>query len=701
MARLRYLQTAILSLLLLQAGQIDSAVVPREPATQPGFFSVRSTNPLEFKYSTSEPDSQNWIGVYHPSGGGPDNGVKAEDSLKWSYATQADGVLQLSTDGLATGSYKAYFLAKNGYKWLSEPVYFALGENMPGTLSLASTKPLKFDYKTSKSGSKNWIGLYFASAGGPENGVFDQPSIRWSYAPGAHGSVEFDNDGLGSGQYKAYFLADDKYESLSAPVQFALGDAGKLPGSVSADYSRAPLNIKYTTTQSNDKNWIGLYHADGGGPENQVQDQPALTWNWAPKSIGEITLSIKALNPGAYKVFFLANGGYKWVSEPVVVRVRNSAPFSFIVNSITTKNARQGDRFEASLENLVSQPGDVDTKFTVTRGGDWATISPSGVISGTPPPGAKDTTLQVEAKNANGAIASVAVRIPVKPAGSSLVDQLRVLTFNLWHGGTQVTNYHEKQVRFLVDKDVDIAGFQESTGGHGTRLARALGWYSWQGPDVSIISRYPITQVFSATSMSGSVKISLDGSRSEIVVWNAHLGYDPYGPYDFCFDRMSVSRVMEREAQSGRTPQIQEITQKMGDHLSNAGNVPVFLLGDFNAPSHLDWTGATKSQHCNVGDVPWPTSKYPTDAGLIDSFRVAYSDPGANPGITWSPIYLNNNGRAEPLDRIDFVYHKGRKLSVQGSEALVVGNPTPEPNHGNNEWTSDHKAVLTTYRITL
>ncbi|KHN95534.1 exonuclease III [Metarhizium album ARSEF 1941] len=570
----------------------------------------------------------------------------------------------------------------------------------PGSLALASASPLELRYTTSAPSPRNWVGLYYASGGGPDNGELDQPSIRWSYAPGAQGSVKFDNDGLGPGEYKAYFLADDKYKSLAAAVRFSLGESSRYPGSISVDYSRTPINVKYTTTRPGAKNWIGLYSADGGGPVDQVQVQPSLAWEWAPERVGEVTLSSKNLSPGEYRVFFLADGGYTWLSQPVNAHLRSSEAFGFIVRDVTTHNARQGDRFEASLANLVTQPGDGDTRFSIVGDAGWAVISPSGVISGTPPSGAADTTLHVEARDKHGVAASASVHIPVRPAGASLVDRLRILSFNLWHGGTQVSNYHEKQVRFLVDKNVDVVGFQESTGGHGARLARALNWYSWQGPDVSVISRYPITRVNAATSVSGSVTISLDPGKSDIVVWNAHLGYDPYGPYDFCFDRMSVGRVMEREAESGRTPQIEEITRKMGGHIADADNVPVFLLGDFNAPSHLDWTEATSGRHCGVGQVPWPSSKYPADAGLVDSFRHVHPDPAASPGITWSPIYLSNEGRPEPLDRIDFVYHRGRKLAVLDSEAVLVGNPTAEPNHANNEWTSDHRAVLTTYQIT-
>ncbi|TWU73923.1 hypothetical protein ED733_004073 [Metarhizium rileyi] len=583
-----------------------------------------------------------------------------------------------------------------------------------GSLSVSSTHPLELSYTTSEPNPRNWIGLYYAAGGGPDNDQFNQSSsLRWSYATEAQGSVQFDNDGLGSGQYKAYFLADDgQYRSLAEPAQLIIGDPTRYPGSVSVDYSKALFNIKYTTASPDDKNWIGLYYVNSGGPVDQVedQDQPSLTWNWARGSVGEATLSSEELKPGKYKVFLLAKGGYTWLSEPVVARFPGRSSLSFMVKEFTTKNVRQGDEFNASLANLISQPGIGDTKFRIVGGGGWASISPCGVISGSPwfnssssSSSSSDTTLQVEAEDKAGNTASVTVHIPVPSSRRPLVETLRLLTFNLWHGGTRVKDYHEKQVRFLLDKKVDIVGLQESAGNHGTRLAHALSWHSWQGRDVSILSRYPIAQVYSATSVSGSVRISLDGPNNEndMIVWNAHLGDKPYGPYDFCFDKMSPGRVLEREAKSGRTRQIQEMIQKMTDHVSNADKVPVFLLGDFNAPSHLDWTNASRSQHCDIGQVDWPTSKYPTDAGLVDSFRVAHPDPVAMPGITWSPIYLNKSGRPEPLDRVDFIYHKGRKLRVQNSETIVVGNPTAEPNHGDNEWTSDHRAVLTTFRVSV
>jgi endonuclease/exonuclease/phosphatase family metal-dependent hydrolase len=136
----------------------------------------------------------------------------------------------------------------------------------------------------------------------------------------------------------------------------------------------------------------------------------------------------------------------------------------------------------------------------------------------------------------------------------------------------------------------------------------------------------------------------------------------------------------------------------MEDDLANSDSVPVVLLGDFNAPSHLDYTESLREKNCGYANVSWPTSTHPTDAGMIDSFRVVHPDPAARQGITWSPIFLTNNGRPEPLDRIDFIYHKSG-MTVLSSEDIVVGNPSPEPNHQNNEWTSDHAVVLTVFEL--
>ncbi|KAF4587841.1 DNase I-like protein [Ophiocordyceps camponoti-floridani] len=471
-------------------------------------------------------------------------------------------------------------------------------------------------------------------------------------------------------------------------------------GSLSWSDAEPLFTFHYSTSQPDGKNWIGLYNSFYGAPDNESYVANSLAWSYAPEGDGSVKVTPpKNLPPGQYRAFLLARDGYQHLAHPVDV-VSGNGSLSFLIDEFTTRNGREGDAFEVSIKGLLTNQKDTKTKFTKMTsegdGNDWVTVSGDGTISGKPD-ASGERRVTIEATSSVGSKAQLKVKIPIRSSGSSLVDRIGVLSFNMWHGGSQVNDYHRKQVRYLASSNVDIVGLQESNGGHAVRLGQALGWDSWQGRDVGIISRYPIVERFDLTQAGGAVRIALDGDASQIIAWNAHLGYTPYGPYDFCYDHMTVEEVMKNEAVSGRTPQIIEIMDRMKTHIADSDRVPVLLTGDMNAPSHLDWTEATRSQHCNVGAVPWPSSEEPIKGGLIDSYREVHKDPAADPGITWSPIQLENDGRPEPLDRIDFVYHKG--LKVVDSVREVVGKPEPEPNHWDNEWTTDHAAVRSTFQV--
>ncbi|KXH52017.1 endonuclease/exonuclease/phosphatase family [Colletotrichum simmondsii] len=450
----------------------------------------------------------------------------------------------------------------------------------------------------------------------------------------------------------ALFVAQSPSPALAIPTARQTGSLAFLPAN--------PLfTFSYSTSNADAKNWVGIYRASGGGPENQTFVEPSLVWGYAPESNGTLKIENGGLIPGEYRAYLLARDGYAWLAPPVDVRVPYaSGPVEFLVDEVTLRNARVGDGYEARVDGLRSGGGSAAVSFRKVEGSEWVKVSEAGVLSGTP---------------------DVA-----RPA----------------HITIEVSDYHAKQVRFLASSGADVVGVQESTGGHATRLGDALGWYSWQGGDVGFVSKYPLKNAAAheGGTYAASARVVLDGEE-EIVLWNVHLGYDPYGPYDFCFDNMTVEEVLARETESKRTPQIESIVRAMAGQLAEAEAVPVVLVGDFNAPSHLDWVDATSGMHCGQGDMPWPTSVAPTEAGLVDSYRVVWPDPGARPGVTWSPIFLENEGRPEPMDRIDFVYFRGGKLEVLGSEEVVVGEPAPEPGHGGNEWTSDHAAVVTRFKV--
>ncbi|MGW8380041.1 endonuclease/exonuclease/phosphatase family protein [Streptomyces sp. ODS28] len=289
------------------------------------------------------------------------------------------------------------------------------------------------------------------------------------------------------------------------------------------------------------------------------------------------------------------------------------------------------------------------------------------------------------------------------PESARAGGRLRVMTFNAWVGGSWVRNALGKQVSVVRKFRPDVIGMQETRGHAARDLAKRLGWHYRQSRnDLGVVSRYPIEQVTGVTSAGAGVRIRMPGGK-KAEVWTSHMAYRPYGAYDACYGRMSGKRILGREARSGRTGQAKELAGKLRVKAMTAGatDTPLILVGDFNSPSHLDWTAATRKRHCGYGPFNWPVTKAIAGAGLRDSFRVKHPDPGNQPGNTWSPVYPRHNGstgRREPQNRTDYITYAGN-MRVLHSRTVVVGHPKARPHHRNNVWPSDHKAVLTEFGV--
>ena len=272
---------------------------------------------------------------------------------------------------------------------------------------------------------------------------------------------------------------------------------------------------------------------------------------------------------------------------------------------------------------------------------------------------------------------------------SGTAHELRVLTWNLWLGGSKVDDHRTKQLKAIAETGADVVGLQETGGTAAEELAEALGWHHHRaGENLGVISRYPITAHHGDPDVGfyggTGVRVRLDGGQ-EVDVWSVHLDYTPYGPYEACFDGLPAAELIAHEGV--RLEQMREILRWIAESATEA--VPVVLVGDFNAPSHLDRP-----------DVEWPVTKAAADAGLRDSYREAHPDPAADLGHTWSPIHPlheDGSGRPEPQDRIDYILHRG--LTVLDSRTFVTGTPTPWPDVSANCWPSDHAAVLTVFAV--
>ncbi|MFE5894621.1 HAD-IA family hydrolase [Streptomyces sp. NPDC056462] len=267
-------------------------------------------------------------------------------------------------------------------------------------------------------------------------------------------------------------------------------------------------------------------------------------------------------------------------------------------------------------------------------------------------------------------------------------DELRVMSWNLWHGGTKVRDHLAKQLKVIAETGVDVVGLQETQGTAAQELAAALGWYHHRaGENLGVISRHPVTARFGDPDVGfyGAAGVRIEVGDRQVDLWTAHLDHTPYGPYESAFDGLDAAELIAHE--QVRLAQMREILHRIAETADPA--VPVVLVGDFNSPSHLDRP-----------DVQWPVTKAAEAAGLRDSYREAHPDPIAHPGHTWSPIHAlheDGSGRPEPQDRIDFVLHRG--LRVLDARTYVSGHPRAWPDVEHNEWPSDHAAVVTTFSL--
>ena len=234
------------------------------------------------------------------------------------------------------------------------------------------------------------------------------------------------------------------------------------------------------------------------------------------------------------------------------------------------------------------------------------------------------------------------------------LKKLTVAVWNIWHGGKHFTldnndwDSRKRIVEIFKQSNVDVILMQE-TYSSGDYIAAELGYYyattsDWdyrlQGSNISIISRYPITELDvpkKAEFMNVAAKIALSTSQEIYAMSNW------YGMSSF--------------------PTVYEHHR---DKFKNSDKVPVFFGGDFNAIPHTDGGNSI-------------ASKKMLENGFIDAYRSLHPNIDAFPGYThqWA-------------ERIDQLYYKGNTLKNTATKVL----------HSWREgFPSDHFMILSTFDL--
>ncbi|MDP1702770.1 MAG: endonuclease/exonuclease/phosphatase family protein [Aestuariivirga sp.] len=298
-------------------------------------------------------------------------------------------------------------------------------------------------------------------------------------------------------------------------------------------------------------------------------------------------------------------------------------------------------------------------------------------------------------------------------AGSAQAEAQRVtlLSFNMWGAGANEQKPIDETVAVIKASGADIIGVQETvpepdpctadvcaaTGNSRAKdVAAALGYHyhefehntdnHWAD---AVISRFP----FGKETPNG-VGVEIDMNGRKVVAYSMNLDDAPYQPYQLLnieYGDSPFLRTADETIKAASETRGKALALLLADIKSMTDAGAQFVMGDFNEPSHLDWTEKAAAAGRHPLAVEYPTTKAVEAEGFVDTFRVAFPDEMAKPGVTWTPTSEPTDPE-DHHDRIDFVFAKAKNLKV--ISAGIVGEKAPEADLVVTPWPSDHRASM-------
>jgi exodeoxyribonuclease-3 len=293
--------------------------------------------------------------------------------------------------------------------------------------------------------------------------------------------------------------------------------------------------------------------------------------------------------------------------------------------------------------------------------------------------------------------------------------RLTVMTFNAWGAGSNAGKSIDETVAVIRAVDPDIIGLLEVRResipctsicppfGPSTapEIATTLGYFLYEQQQANdalwagaILSRYPITR---STENDLGVVIDVDGRP--VAMFSIHLTDYPYQPYQLLGIPYDDDPFLHSEAdaiEAANTARGSGLELLMSDLESVADVDVVFVSGDFNEPSHRDWTERAAQMGRHPLRVRFPTALRIEDAGFVDTYRTMFPDEIEKPGFTWTPTTAADD-KDDHHDRIDYIMM--RAAGGQVESAAVAGEKTPDADIVVSPWPSDHRAVVVSVTI--
>ncbi|MBI9016394.1 MAG: endonuclease/exonuclease/phosphatase family protein [Phycisphaerae bacterium] len=320
---------------------------------------------------------------------------------------------------------------------------------------------------------------------------------------------------------------------------------------------------------------------------------------------------------------------------------------------------------------------------------------------------------------------------------------IRVLQFNIWQEGTQINGGFDAIIDEIIHAQADLICLSEvrnyNYSSFDKRIVEALKqkgyiYYAQRSEDTGLLSRFPILNqqaIFPVENDRGSItKALIDVKGITIALYSAHLDYRncacylPRGYHSSTWKKLPAPvtdiAVIKADNLASRRDEAIDAFIKDAQNEVKKGSI-VFLGGDFNEPSHLDWTADTKELFDHNGVViQWRNSVRLTEAGFVDVYRQIYPNPVSHPGFTFpadnQDIGINRlawSPDADDRDRIDFVYFYPdcrlnlKKTAIIGPNGSIVRNNRVAETSQDlfiapvGIWPTDHKAILAVFDLKL
>lgn len=333
------------------------------------------------------------------------------------------------------------------------------------------------------------------------------------------------------------------------------------------------------------------------------------------------------------------------------------------------------------------------------------------------------------------------VQVKVKRVAADAPKTVTVFQLNIWQEGTMITGGYEAIADEIIRSGADFVTLSEVRNyGNvdftarlaGTLKEKGVQYYSSRSDDSGVLSLHPIvgfSEVYPYASDRGTIyKLVTSIGNTRFAVYTCHLDYTNYACYlPRGYDGVSFGKldapvtdgnaIKKMNLNSMRDEQIETF---IADAAAEREKGAIVMLGgDFNEPSHLDWTAAVKNLYDHHGVVyNWDSSLALQNAGFADSYRSAHPSPVTHPGFTYPSDNVDAEiGRltwapeSDERDRIDFIYfYPDVRLELESaglvgpSKSIIRGVRADETSQDAfieplGVWPSDHKGLICRFTL--